>query len=91
MKIFGTKLEETDALDLQTVAESIRIVEETIRELRQSIIRQRAILKNADKKLQEFTDIIAAIKIEDEHVKRGGHLSNESMESVRSIGDEYDE
>ncbi len=55
---------------LQDIQEAIHTFEQMLEDIRRSIAHRRTMLKNADKKLQEFQDMMYAMLIEDEHSKR---------------------
>lgn len=67
MKILGTKPELADIKDSHEMQKTIQTLEMTLGEIRHIIGRQRTILKNADKKLQEFQDTMYAMLIEEEY------------------------
>lgn len=67
MKFFRTKSEMADVKDSKEIAQAIQRVEKSLEELRHTIGYRRTMLKNADKKLQEFQDTIYAMLIEAEY------------------------
>lgn len=54
----------------EILKENFEALENTIRELRQDLIHRRTMLKNVEKKLQEFQDTIYAMLIEEEYPRK---------------------
>jgi hypothetical protein len=67
MKIFRTKSEMADMKDSQDIQQKIQHLEEIVGEIQHLLSRQGTLLKNTEKKLQEFQDTIYAMLIEDRY------------------------
>jgi hypothetical protein len=70
MKIFRSKSEIADIKDSQEVNKTIQSLENMLDEIRHIINHRVTILKNADKKLQEFQDTIYAMLIEENYPRK---------------------
>lgn len=70
MKIFRTKSEIADVKNLQETQNTLKTLEKMLEEIRRIIGYRRTLLKNADKKLQEFQDTIYAMIIEEDYPKK---------------------
>ena len=70
MKIFRTDAENQETEAPEELQENIDILENMLKELRHIIGNRRTLLKNADKKLQEFQDTIYAMIMEEEYPKK---------------------
>lgn len=70
MKIFHPESEQEPLQDAAELDEQFGILEQTLGELRQIVGQRRTMLKNAEKKLQEFQDSIYAMLIEDEYPRK---------------------
>ena len=70
MKIFRAEPENEDIQDIEEFKENLEALETMLQEIRHIIGHRRTLMKNADKKLQEFQDTIYAILIEDEYPKK---------------------
>ena len=64
MKIFRTKPEIVEIKDSQGVKKTIQSLENMLEEIRHIISHRGTMLRNADKKLQEFRDTMYAMLIE---------------------------
>jgi hypothetical protein len=69
MKIFQTDPDETRQ-DFEEIRETLEILETMLREIRSTIGHRRTMLKNADKKLQEFQDTIYAMLMEEKYPRK---------------------
>lgn len=67
MKLFRTTSEVERAKDIQETQKALQSFEDMLEEIRQIIGNRRTILKNADKKLQEFQDTMYAIIMEENY------------------------
>ena len=78
MKIFHpeSEQEQEHAQDAAELDERFGTLEQTLSEFRQIIGQRRTMLKNAEKKLQEFQDSIYALLIEDEFPKKRVFMSD---------------
>ncbi|GAK60244.1 hypothetical protein U27_00135 [Candidatus Vecturithrix granuli] len=70
MKIFQTEAEHEDMNCPEEFQDKIDILENLLQEMRYIIGHRRTLLKNADKKLQEFQDTIYAMIMEEEYPKK---------------------
>lgn len=70
MKIFRTDAENQEMESPEELQENIEILESMLKELRHIIGQRRTLLKNADKKLQEFQDTIYAMIMEEEYPQK---------------------
>ena len=70
MKIFHTEPENEETQDFKDFGEDIEALETMLAEIRQSIGHRRTMLKNAEKKLQEFQDTIYAMIMEEEYPRK---------------------
>lgn len=70
MKIFRTEAEYEDMNCPEEFQDKIDILENLLQEMRYIIGHRRTLLKNADKKLQEFQDTIYAMIMEEEYPKK---------------------
>lgn len=70
MKIFHTDAENQEMESPEELQENFNILENMLKDLRQIIGHRRTLLRNADKKLQEFQDTIYAMLIEEEYPKK---------------------
>lgn len=70
MKIFQTEAEHEDMNFSQEFRENLDILENLLQEMRYIIGHRRTLLKNADKKLQEFQDTMYAMIMEEEYPKK---------------------
>lgn len=79
MKIFHPEPEsEQEALqNTAEVNEQFDTLEQTLGELRQIVGQRRTMLKNAEKKLQEFQDSMYAMLIEDEFPRKRVFISDD--------------
>ena len=66
MKIFQTDPDETRQ-DFEEIQETLEILETMLQEIRATIGHRRTMLKNADKKIQEFQDTIYAMLMEEKY------------------------
>jgi len=67
MKIFRTKPEIAEIKDSQEIKKTIQSFENMLEEIRHIISHRGIMLKNADKKLQEFRDTMYAMLIEEDY------------------------
>lgn len=70
MKIFQIEAEYEDMNCPEEFQDKIDILENLLQEMRYIIGHRRTLLKNADKKLQEFQDTIYAMIMEEEYPKK---------------------
>ena len=77
MKIFHPDSEQEQAQNEAEFDEQLDIFEQTVGELRQRVGQRRTMLKNAEKKLQEFQDSIYAMLIEDEFLRKRVFIAND--------------
>ena len=70
MKLFHAEPEKELADDTPELHEQLNELEETVAALRQIVGQRRTMLQNADKKLQEFQDMMYAMLIEQDAPKR---------------------
>ena len=76
MKIFRAEPDETRS-DFEEFQETLETLETMLQEIRATIGHRRTILKNADKKLQEFQDTIYAMLMEEKYPsKKYGSTEN---------------
>ncbi len=90
MKLFHSESEKDDMEQMQAVCENFETLEDTVEALRHRVSQRRTLLKNAEKKLQEFQDSIYAMLIEEDAPKKSA-LSRENDEEPSSIDAEEDE
>ena len=77
MKIFRTDVEHENMSFPEDIHENMDILENMLREIRSIIGHRRTLLKNADKKLQEFQDTMSAMIMEEEYPKKPGMFSRD--------------
>ncbi len=82
MKIFRTEPENEEMQDFNEFTESIEALEAMLAEIRQSIGHRRTMLKNAEKKLQEFQDTIYAMIMEEEYPRRKYFIARDDDNDV---------
>ena len=70
MKIFRPDSEHDNMQQLKEFSESLEALESQLGELRQSVFHRRTMIKNAEKKLQEFQDTIYAMLMEEEYPRK---------------------
>ena len=70
MKLFHSESEKDHVELEQAVSEQFEYLEETVEALRHRVSQRRTLLKNAEKKLQEFQDSIYAMLIEESAPKK---------------------
>ena len=70
MKLFHAESEKELADDTPELREQLNELEDTVAALRQIVGQRRTMLQNADKKLQEFQDMMYAMLIEQDAPKR---------------------
>ena len=70
MKLFHAESEKELVDDTPELHEQLDELEETVAALRQIVGQRRTMLQNADKKLQEFQDMMYAMLIEQDAPKR---------------------
>lgn len=70
MKIFQTEPEHEESQEILELRKKLESLETILRDLRHIIGHRRTMLKNADKKLQEFQDTIYAMLMEDEYPRK---------------------
>ncbi len=70
MKMFRSDSDQENRQNQDKFLEQFEALEKSVGELRQAIGYRRTLLKNAEKKLQEFQDTIYAILIEEEYPRK---------------------
>ena len=70
MKLFHAKTKKELEKDAQELREQLNELEDTVEALREIVGQRRTMLQNADKKLQEFQDMMYAMLIEQDAPKR---------------------
>ena len=70
MKIFRTECDNEHHEENPELTEQFDVIEQVLGDLRQQIGQQHTLLKNAEKKLQEFQDTIYAMMMEDDYPHR---------------------
>ncbi len=80
MKIFRTDAENENMSFPEEFHENMDGLETMVQEMRSIIGHRRSLLKNADKKLQEFQDTIYAMIMEEEYPKKRVILSQDEDE-----------
>ena len=69
MKIFQTDPDETRQ-NFEEIQQTLETLETMLQEIRATVGHRRTMLKNADKKLQEFQDTIYAMLIEEKYPRK---------------------
>ncbi len=90
MKLFHAEPEKDDREQVQTVSENFERLEETVEALHHRVSQRRTLLKNAEKKIQEFQDSIYAMLIEEDAPKKSALSRGENVHPS-SIDAEEDE
>ncbi|PIE33479.1 hypothetical protein CSA56_11795 [candidate division KSB3 bacterium] len=70
MKIFHSDADQDNTQNQREFQEQLDALEDSAGELRQTIGYRRTLLKNAEKKLQQFQDTIYAMLIEEEYPRK---------------------
>ena len=84
MKLFRTKPELAEMKDLQEIKETIQTLEKMLGEIRHIIGHRRTMIKNADKKLQEFQDTIYAMLIEEEYPRKKSYRVQDNSDEQQA-------
>ena len=78
MNIFRTPSDMADIKDSQEIKNTMQALERLLEEIRHIIGYRRALLTNADKKLQEFQDTLYAMIMEDEYPSKKRYATHEN-------------
>ena len=78
MKLFRTHSEMAEIKDVQEIKNTIQTLEKMLEEIRHIIGYRRTLLKNADKKLQEFQDTMYAMIMEEDYPRRKNYRIREN-------------
>ena len=84
MKIFRADPDETRS-DFEEVQETLEALETMLQEIRATIGHRRTILKNADKKIQEFQDTIYAMLMEEKYPSKKYVIADNTEDEPQSF------
>jgi hypothetical protein len=84
MKIFRTEFDNEEMQEFNDFKEGIEALEAMLAEIRQIIGYRRTMLKNADKKLQEFQDTIYAMIMEEEYPRKKYFIAEDDANDPES-------